>query len=67
MTKIHLTDGRTVEYNNVTIKNSGWAKCYDDVSGSVGNKEYENLQHYPGHMIQNVRGDVTYESSHGRV
>jgi hypothetical protein len=67
MTEIYLTDNRVVEYNTVTIKANGWLKCYDDVTGRMNNKEYENLQHYPPHAVENVRGKVTYESPHGRV
>jgi hypothetical protein len=67
MTEIYLTDNRTVAYENVTIKANGWLKCYDDLYREDGSKKYDNLQHYPPHAVENVQGDVSYESPHGRV
>jgi len=67
MTEIMLTDGRTVEKQHVYVKANGWVKSYDNVEGQRGNRDYENLTHYPSHMVQNINGDVTYESPHGRV
>jgi len=66
MPKIVHSTGST-EYEHVTIKANGWVKAYDDVSGPRGNREYENLMHYPPQQVKTVYGQATYESPHGKI
>lgn len=73
MPTIHYDKTTSREYNHVIIKSNGWVKAYDehhkeyDDQGLPAGEEYTHLRHFPPGEIIEVKGEVTYESPHGRV
>lgn len=70
MPTVHLTNGDQVEYDRVTIKISGYVKCYDQTENpdyevqDLGSERFHQRDEvaYPPHRIERVTGEpVAYE------
>lgn len=53
---------QSTTFDHVFVKSTGWVKAYDDGDGD----DQEPIM-YPPHRIRRLVGDVTHNSSHGRV